>query len=171
MPQDAERIAELVDRHAAALRALAGKWSSTPDDLVQEAFCRLVEQRPPPQNPSPWLFQVVRNLARDQARRERRQLERETRVARREAVDVDPALAADARHAAALVERLAPESYEVVVMRLWGGLTLQETAAACGVSIATVHRRYHQALEELRQWMTVPLPPTEPSNTSRSNCS
>lgn len=169
MPPDAQSIAELVDRYAAALRALAGKWSNSPEDLVQEAFCRLVEQRQPPHNAGPWLFQVVRNLARDEARRTRRRKTRETDSARPEAVDADPAVGAEARDAAALVEWLAPEMYEVIVMRLWGGLTLQETAEACGLSVATTHRRYHQALEELRQWMKAAPHEATSRNATRSN--
>lgn len=169
MPPDAERIVELVDRYAPGLRALACKWSDNPDDLVQEALCRLVAQPRMPERPGPWLFQVVRNLAHDQIRRDRRRRARETRAARPETVETDPALRADAHAAAALLGRLKPDAYEIVVMRLWGGLTLQETAEACGVSVATAHRRYHAALEELGQWMKTHPPNPGPSDTSRSN--
>lgn len=56
LPLEAEQIARLVDRHGAALRALAAQWSDSPEDLVQEAFCRLVQQRQPPDQPGAWLF-------------------------------------------------------------------------------------------------------------------
>lgn len=41
-------------------------------DLAQEAFLRLLEQRPPPEEPRPWLFRVGTNLVRETGRRTQR---------------------------------------------------------------------------------------------------
>lgn len=158
LPLEAEQIARLVDRHGAALRALAAQWSDSPEDLVQEAFCRLVQQRQPPDQPGAWLFRVVRNLAHETHRAGRRRQRREEHAAATERLDVDLEQASDAHDAATLLGELDTDRREVVIMRLWGGLTLEETAAACGVSVATVHRRYQAALEELRQRMNIPCP-------------
>jgi RNA polymerase sigma-70 factor (ECF subfamily) len=45
---------------------------------------------------------------------------------------------------------LPEEQREVVVMRMWGGLTLEEIGAAVGVPLNTVASRYRYALEKLR---------------------
>ena len=63
MSVDSNSVTLLIDRHAVALRAVAAQWSDTPEDLVQEAFCRLIAQKTPPNEPAAWLFRVVRNLA------------------------------------------------------------------------------------------------------------
>jgi len=158
MPLDPDELVQLVDQHGSALRALAIQWSDSPEDLVQEAFCRLAAQRVRPRNPAAWLFQVVRNLGFEAHRRGERRRRRETQVAASEAVHIDPGKAADEREAAELLDQLDPELREIVVMRLWGGLTLEEIAMACGVSVATVHRRYEAAIEELRQRWKTPCP-------------
>jgi RNA polymerase sigma-70 factor (ECF subfamily) len=151
MPPDAQQIAALVDRYASSLRALAAQWSGSPDDLVQEAFCRLMSQRRPPEQPGPWLFAVVRNLGREAIRGRRRRQERERQVAASEQYDIDIASRADAAAIVAHLDALDGKLREIVIMRLWGGLTLEEIAAACGMPVATVHRRYQAALEQLRE--------------------
>jgi RNA polymerase sigma-70 factor (ECF subfamily) len=42
------------------------------------------------------------------------------------------------------------EVREVVVARVWGGLTFDEIAKLVGCSLPTAHRRYHAGLTELR---------------------
>ena len=72
---DSEWLGGLVDRYAAALELFARQWCDTPEDVVQEAFLKLVAQRPLPDQPGAWLFRVVRNGALNAglaARRRRR---------------------------------------------------------------------------------------------------
>ena len=60
---DSDWLGGLVDRYAAALELYARQWCHAPEDVVQEAFLKLVAQRPPPDQPAAWLFKVVRNGA------------------------------------------------------------------------------------------------------------
>ena len=46
---------------------------------------------------------------------------------------------------------LPEEQREVVVMRIWSGLTLEEAAAATGAPLNTVASRYRYALDKLRE--------------------
>jgi RNA polymerase sigma-70 factor (ECF subfamily) len=46
---------------------------------------------------------------------------------------------------------LPPEQREVVIARIWGGLTFDEIAALVRDSRTTVHRRYNEALATLRE--------------------
>ena len=49
------------------------------------------------------------------------------------------------------LEELPEEQREVVVMRIWSGLTLEEAAAATGAPLNTVASRYRYALDKLRE--------------------
>ncbi len=71
-PVDAALIAELFDRHAAALEFYAAQRTSAPQDCVQEAFLELARQDSSPVDPGAWLFRVVRNRALNAARAEQR---------------------------------------------------------------------------------------------------
>jgi len=49
------------------------------------------------------------------------------------------------------LDALPMEQREVVIARIWGGLTFDEIAALTGDSRTTVFRRYGEALEVLRE--------------------
>ena len=76
-------LAFLVDSHAQALILFARQWCAAPEDVVQEAFLKLVAQQPPPHNPVPWLYRVVRNAALSAARTARRRQRHEAVAAAR----------------------------------------------------------------------------------------
>src|SRR5205807_3467026 len=80
-----ELLGRLVDQHAAALVLYARQWCAAPEDVVQEAFLKLATRRPPPDNPVPWLYRVVRNAAVSAARTERRRQRHEAAAAARAA--------------------------------------------------------------------------------------
>src|SRR5215210_477081 len=67
-----EGLRRLLDAHAAALVLYARQWCATPEDVVQEAFLKLVTQRTPPERVVPWLYRVVRHGALTAARAARR---------------------------------------------------------------------------------------------------
>ena len=64
----------------------------------------------------------------------------------------------DAGVAAAALESLSIELREVVVARIWGGLTFQQIGQLVGVSDSAAHRRYEAGLSALRQKLRVPCP-------------
>ena len=51
-------LAKLIDTSAAALLLYARQWCATPEDVVQEAFLKLVAVRTPPEEPLSWLYRV-----------------------------------------------------------------------------------------------------------------
>lgn len=62
---------ELFARHHEPLHRFLARLTGDADaaaDAAQEAFVRMLEQRPPPAEPRPWLFRVATNLVRDRAR-------------------------------------------------------------------------------------------------------
>jgi RNA polymerase sigma-70 factor (ECF subfamily) len=54
----------------------------------------------------------------------------------------------------ALVDRLPPQQREIVVLRVLGELSAEETAAAVGSTPGAVRVAQHRALTKLRGWLT-----------------
>lgn len=153
------QVGELVDRHAAALVLFPRQWCDAPEDAVQDAFCKLVALPAPPADPPAWLFRAVRNRAIDLGRGRVRRARREAAAARPESWFA-PDGGADAAAAVAALDRLPAEQREVIVARVWGGMTLDQVAAACGCSISTAHRRYEAGVAALRERLGAACPPT-----------
>ncbi len=155
-PQD---LARLIDTQAASLVLYARQWCDEPEDVVQEAFVKLVRQSRPPDDVSAWLYRVVRNGALDVAKRNRRRRRRESTVAQGARWFVEPAVEGlDAQTAVAALQRLAPEQREVIVARHWGGLSFEQIGAVAGCAASTAFRRYSAGLEDLRRQLEVPCP-------------
>jgi RNA polymerase sigma-70 factor (ECF subfamily) len=49
---------------------------------------------------------------------------------------------------------------EVIVARLWGGMTLEAIAAVVGCSVTSAHRRFEAGVAALRERLGVPCPKT-----------
>jgi len=150
MPIDARRLAELIESQAATLRLWIGSRCAAVDDVVQEAFCRLATEEPPPDNPVAWLYRVCRNLAEKQRLSDQRRRQREQARAPHEAASRDQADPLELAETLAALEQLDDELREVLVARIWGQLSLEEVGKLCGLSTATAFRRYQAALETLR---------------------
>jgi RNA polymerase sigma-70 factor (ECF subfamily) len=148
----ARPLADLLAAHAAALALFARQWTAAPEDIVQDAFVKLACQSPPPLDPVGWLYRVTRNAAIDAGKAERRRLRREAAVARPERWFAERSVdGLDAESAVAALHALPGEQREVIVARLWGGLTLEQVAAAAGCSVSTTHRRYEAGIAALRE--------------------
>jgi RNA polymerase sigma factor (sigma-70 family) len=105
-----------------------------------------------------WLYRVVKHRALNAARGARRRLARESRIANERLVATAGG-AFDRVDALAVVEaldRLAAEERELVVMRIWGGLSYEEIATALSTSSSSAHRTFQRALEKLREILEPP---------------
>jgi RNA polymerase sigma factor (sigma-70 family) len=153
-----EELGQLVDRHAAPLELFAAQWSNSPADVVQEAFIKLAAQRERPEQVAAWLYRVVRNAAISAARSAQRRKRHESVTAKQrrawfQSTDEDRL---DAKDAVAALEALSAEQREVIVARIWGGLSFQEIATALEIGTSTAHRQYENGLKALRQRLGVP---------------
>ena len=155
-----ETLTQLVDQHGGPLTLYARQWCSTAEDVVQEALVRLMREPSPPGNVVGWLYRVVRNGAISASRSAGRRSRREAAVARwREPwFDASPGDGLDAATATAALEELPLDQREVIVARLWGGLSLEQLAELTGCSISTVHRRYESGLAALRTKLRIAAP-------------
>jgi RNA polymerase sigma-70 factor (ECF subfamily) len=152
-------IARLIDAHAAPLVLYARQWCDAPEDVVQEAFLKLVRKAPPLEDEVAWLYRVVRNGALDAAKMARRRQRRESAVARPIRWFVEPEVdGLDAETAVAALQRLPPEQREVIVACHWGGLSFQQIGQAAGCSASTAFRRYTAGVEQLRKQLGVICP-------------
>lgn len=153
-----ELLGRLFDAHAAALRLYACQRCDAADaeDAVQEAFVSLARQSIVPDEVAAWLHRVVRNTAISAGRSRRRRQKREALVSSGEAwfSSVDDQL--DARSATQLLAELDLEIREVVVARIWGGLTFDQIAHLQGCSVTTAHRRFQEGLNQLHERLERP---------------
>ncbi|HEV3341834.1 MAG TPA: sigma-70 family RNA polymerase sigma factor [Pirellulales bacterium] len=162
-----ELLGRLLDEQGAALVLYARQWCSSPDDVVQEALIQLARQTQPPEKLTPWVYRVVRNGAISAARSARRRRAHETVAAERAEAWFEAAedVRIDADLAARCLESLPLEQREVIVARLWGGLSFQEIGELVGTSSSSAHRWYEAGLQALRER----LEPSCPRKTNLTN--
>ncbi len=167
MPRIApEELSRLYREHAPALRLYVRQWPAGDEDAVQEAFIKLAQQSPLPEKPLPWLYRVVRNAAWKAGRGWLRRRRREDRASCREAWFAITDDRIDGQHATRLLAELPLEQREVVVARIWGGLTFDDVAELTGCSLPTAHRRYMAGLTTLREKMEGKWTQTPPTKTT-----
>lgn len=162
-----EAFSRLVDEQSAALVLYARQWCAAPEDVVQEAFLKLVGQRKSPEHPVAWLYRVVRNGAISAARSAQRRRRHEEAAAGRTLAWFVPAEAGglgepgelDEQAASAALGSLPLEQREIIVAHLWGGLTFEQIASLAGCSSSTAHRRYLEGLLTLREKLEKPCQP------------
>jgi RNA polymerase sigma factor (sigma-70 family) len=156
---DAERLSALFDAHAAQLVLYARQWLDrvAGEDVVQEIFIRLLCQISEPVNVKAWLFTAVRNEAISQARSSSRRRRREQSRGRETWFEPSHE-ALDAVAASGALRSLPAAQREVIVLRIWGQMTLKETAAVVGSSTSTVFDQYRAGIKALRERMGVACP-------------
>ena len=158
---DSEWLGNLVDRYAAALELYARQWCDSAEDVVQEAFLKLVAQKSLPDLPGAWLFRVVRNGAINAAVAASRRRRHEAHAAGEAAIwfeaDTDGSGPAslDAEAGSAALASLPLEQREVIVAHLWGGLTFEQIGELSGCSSSTAHRYYVAGLSAIRERLGV----------------
>ena len=148
-------LKQLYEQHAPALRLYARTWCRSPDDALQEAMIELARQSELPLDPVAWLYRAVKFRAINLHRGEQRRHDRERTVAdQREPFFVhDPASDLDASSIEAALQQLPEQNREIVVARIWGGLSFEQIAELTNLSSSSAHRRYRASLEELKQFL------------------
>ena len=150
--------------HGPALLLLARQWVSTradAEDVLQEAFLRFWRSREradePIADPVAFLYGCLRGCALDWLRGERRRKGREAATARPEGdarlFDAPGQAEQDERRRRieAALGRLPEAQREVLVMKIWGGLSFPQIAASLEIPADTAASRYRYALPKLRQ--------------------
>jgi RNA polymerase sigma-70 factor (ECF subfamily) len=154
-------IEEIYRQHRNGLFTLALSITARPEsaeDAVHDAIVRLCRTgKRPSGDQVAYVFAAVRNAAMDQKRR--------LRSLAAGAVSIfevaEPIAGEDSESAMDQVERtrtvdaaianLSDEQREAVVMHLYSGLTLAQSAAVLDVPLQTLASRYRRGLEKLRE--------------------
>lgn len=131
------------------------------EEVVQEAFVRLIDKRPglrDPERAAGYLRQTVVNLARGRLRRRVIGLRLlPTQVSLRAPQQPDEAAlhSAERERLAAALHQLPPRQRECLVLRHYAGLTEPETAAALGIAVGSVKSHVHRALSAMEAALEV----------------
>jgi RNA polymerase sigma-70 factor (ECF subfamily) len=130
----------------------------TAEDAAAEAFVIALERWPStgvPDNPGAWLVTAARNRALDKVRRERTRPERQAAAHERLVARAEPPEPTDVRDDVLRLiftcchPALGPEAQVALTLRLVGGLTTLEIAAAFYVPEATMAQRLVRAKKKV----------------------
>ncbi|MEL7497281.1 MAG: sigma-70 family RNA polymerase sigma factor [Planctomycetota bacterium] len=148
----------MVRRYCNPLSVYARQWTEAFDDCVQDAFIELATADRP-DNPVSWLFRVVRNKALNSSRSQRRRDRHESNAALYRTDSFKGPFDQlqqheEQAHLIHSLDRLSNDDRELVVLRIWSGLTWKEIGELTSQPPSTAHRRYSVALEQLKKLMT-----------------
>lgn len=123
------------------------------EDVVQEAFARLWGRTRwgfAPSCPESYLLRAVRNIAFGRLRRRLLFARRHRQCAWLEPLQPDETLAQQGDTLTAALEQVPPKQREVVVLKIFNGMTFDHIGHVLAISPATAASRYRYALEKLR---------------------
>ena len=154
---DPAHLSTWFEAHADALVLYARQWLDRggAEDVVQEVFVRLMAQRREPPNVKAWLYACVRNAAISEARSVFRRRRREQTAAGRTPgwFNAHPRDVLEADTVQRAVQSLPARQREVLLLRVWSGMTLNEVAQVTGLAISTIFDEYRRGLDGVRRVM------------------
>ncbi len=142
-------VERLLKENLRGLVLFARQWAgAAAEDVVQDAFVKLLNEENCPESPKAWLYRVARNGAIDRQRKENRFKNDPERLADWfEQVDEKPF---DGEALTKALESLDADIREIVVAKIWGDLPFREIAELSGRPISSVHWDYQRGLDRLR---------------------
>jgi len=150
-----KQLAEWYEAHGTELMLYARQWNpdQRAEDIVQDAFIKLLKQRRCPDNVRAWLFRVVRNASISIVRRLQQRRQAGRKLLHRQVMwfESRPDDLIDARQAQDILQTLPSHLCEIVLLRIWGQMSLKEIAQVTNKSIPWIHNEYKTALEMIRK--------------------
>ncbi len=143
-------IQNLYRQHGPALLAYGASLlgdRAAAEDVLHQVFLEMLGKISMPDEPRPYLFRAVRNRALNS----RRGTERLTALDHHEWLVKTEATMQAAIAVEKAMRDLPDEQREVVVMKVWGEMTLEEIAKVLEIPVNTVSSRYRYALAKLRE--------------------
>lgn len=144
------RIAEAVTAYHAELyrfAALRTGSRSDAEDIVQEAFLKLLTASGETTHPRAYLYRCVANACCDLKRR--RSFHEPLRPDQPQE-SPDPALREEAERLAAQLDRIPPEQAEAIRLHTFAALRFTEIAEILDIPVTTVKSRFQYGIEKLR---------------------
>ena len=150
-----KQLAKWYEAYGTELMLYARQWSpdQQAEDIVQDAFIKLLKQRRCPDNVRAWLFRVVRNASISIVRRLQQRRRAGRKFLHREVIwfESRPEDLIDARQAQDILQTLPSHLCEIVLLRIWGQMSLKEIAQLMNKSIPWIHNEYKTALKMIRR--------------------
>lgn len=147
-----QTVERLLREHADGLILYARQGvGAAAEDIVQDAFLKLLKAKTMPDTPKAWLYLVVRNALIDRKRREKfcktTPVENwfESTAASKKQPDFDGEALTDA------LESLESAIREIIVLKIWDNMTFKEIAELTDRPISSVHYGYQQGIARLRE--------------------
>jgi RNA polymerase sigma-70 factor (ECF subfamily) len=153
---ESQRLGRWFDAHAPRLALYARQWldRAAAEDVVQDVFLRLISRPTDLIHERAWLFTAVRNAALGEQRSlQRRHRREQSTAARSDWFESQPGDLIDAAAAQQVLADLPEEQREVILLRIWGGLTLSEISKVMSLPVSTLFSRYRAGLAEIRKTM------------------
>lgn len=173
-----DRFRSLFDLHLDPLWRFARRRcrsAEDADDVVADTFAVAWRRRaelPPPEEVGLWLFGVARRVLANQRRTADRQERLLLRIA--DAAPTEPSTAAPAdtgigegHQLAAALEQLDPDDRELLLLRAWDGLAVQDIAVLLECTPNAASIRLHKARRRLATLLDSKEPPTSWTSTGR----
>lgn len=158
---DAEALTEIWQRWAPAVAGyFRGHGISEPDDLTSEVFLNVFAKiksfRGDEDDLRTFVFSIAHHRWVDEVRRRSRRGEVDPYDPQTDprwvpSAEADALAGIEAQRARELVEALPPDQREVMLLRFFGDLSLEQTAAAVGKRVEAVKALQHRALARLRK--------------------
>ncbi len=159
-PIEPNRLAECFQTQSQALVLYARQWLDveSAEDVVQEVFLSLMRLHREPENLKAWLFRSARNAVISRWRKTLRHAEHHQRIAanHRAWFVESPSSPVDPQAVQAALEKLDHDQRELVVLRIWGQMTLGEISGIMGRPVSTLFDRYSSALTVLKRELEKP---------------
>jgi len=150
-----KQLAEWYEAYGTQLMLYARQWNpdEQAEDIVQDAFIKLLKQRRSPDNVRAWLFRVVRNVSISKARSLQRREQAAQKLPVKEVYWFESQSndLIDARLAQSILKTLPLNLREIVMLRIWGQMSLKEISEITKKSIPWIHKEYKKALEMIKK--------------------
>ncbi|HEX2053730.1 MAG TPA: RNA polymerase sigma factor [Actinomycetota bacterium] len=149
--------------HPSVVGYLRARGSTEPEDLTGEVFLQVVRSLPKFSGDATgfrsWVFVIAHNKLNDDRRRRNRYPTEPVPTfdeARPDAADVEMEALGNvgAEHLRRAISHLTQDQADVLLLRIFGGLSLQEVAAALHKRLTAVKALQHRGLAALRKELT-----------------
>ena len=150
-----------ISDNGAKLVLYARQWAqdqTEAEDWVQEALMRYWRSRDRAELSVYYLYRCVRNLAIDASRRKKVESHRQAEIPF--PVELPRLFESSVEHeewrqqVETAMKELPIEQSEVVVLKIWSGLTFQQISKVTETSLGTVTSRYRYALNSLKSLLS-----------------
>ena len=155
---DAQQLTQWYDLCSSELLLYARNILKGPaaEDIVHDVFIKLMAQSTQPDNVRAWLFTAVRNACITRLRKlKRRRKLREKLFTEKPWFVPNENENFDSAEIQNALEQLDDQQREIIILRIWGQMTLKEIAKLIGCSTTTIYVRFEQGIRIMQKILCI----------------